>query len=210
MSKLRAILRYHTFPITKDELALRVFLLRQSRTSQIFKTEREQLEDFIKIVYKLILEEQRLHIINAVCRKRQFVSDHQKNQVPLPSHITKPEDLPNLFHTLLHHIEIVYKTRSENDERSTVHLKQSNLPRQVSSHREQLCQPGAQISIKWLLEELGDSGWKAGWYKAVVQAYEPETDKLTVVYPSEPGCVYTLGLSSMISSGKIKLIHTVI
>lgn len=59
-------------------------------------------------------------------------------------------------------------------------------------------------------EELGDSGWKPGWYKAVVQAYDTEEDTITVVYPSEPGCMYTMGLSSMITSKKIKSIHTVI
>ena len=215
VSKLRAILWHHAFPVTgtKDELALHVFLLRQSRTSHIFRNERNQLKDLIKIVDQLVLEERRLHINNTVCRKRQYASEYSTKQVPLPSHITKHEDLPNLFNPLLDYIDIVHQTRSENDDRSTVHLihrKEQSLPNKTSTFRQQLCQPGAQISVKWSSEELGDSGWKPGWYKAVVQAYDTEEDTITVVYPSEPGCVYTMGLSSMITSKKIKGIHTVI
>ena len=133
-------------------------------THHIFTNERKQLKDLIKIVDQLILEERQLHINNTVCRKRQYASEYSTKQAPLPSHTTKHEDLLN---PLLDYIDIIHKTRSENDDRSTVHLIHRNepsLPNKTSTFRQQLCQPGAQISLKWSSEELGDSGWKPGWY----------------------------------------------
>jgi len=50
---------------------------------------------------------------------------------------------------------------------------------------------GASIKVKWSTEEIGDSSWKPGWYKATVQSYDSKSDTLSVVYPSEPGCMYT-------------------
>ena len=54
-----------------------------------------------------------------------------------------------------------------------IHRNEPSLPNKTSTFR-QLCQPAAQISAKWSSEQLGDSGWKPGWYKAVVQAYDTE------------------------------------
>ena len=54
------------------------------------------------------------------------------------------------------------------------HRNEPSLPNKTSTFRQQLCQPAAQISAKWSSEQLGDSGWKPGWYKAVVQAYDTE------------------------------------
>ena len=53
-------------------------------------------------------------------------------------------------------------------------------------------QVGSKVKIRWTLEELGNSGWKPGWYVAYVQAYDDETDTLTVQYLSEPGCIIGL------------------
>ena len=50
--------------------------------------------------------------------------------------------------------------------------------------------------------------WKLGWYVAFVQAYNEEDDTLTLEYPSEPGCTYSIDLSSPIDSGNIKVVNT--
>ena len=49
VAKLRELLHYHRFPIlgTKDQLALRVYLLRHSQTAAITGREEEQIKDFI-------------------------------------------------------------------------------------------------------------------------------------------------------------------
>ncbi len=62
-------------------------------------------------------------------------------------------------------------------------------PTTDSSLKEQISQVGAKVKIKLPVEEIGDSGWKPGWYIAYVQAYGDETAILTV---QEPDCTYTL------------------
>ena len=63
VSTLRAILDFHGFPMvgTKEELALRVHLLRQGRSAGMFIQEENQLRNFIAIVQQLVIEEQRIH-----------------------------------------------------------------------------------------------------------------------------------------------------
>ncbi len=51
---------------------------------------------------------------------------------------------------------------------------------------------GSNLKIRWTSEELGDSGWKPGWYSAEVQSSKIKNDEITVVYVSEPDCVYTV------------------
>ena len=54
---------------------------------------------------------------------------------------------------------------------------------------DEICQIGTRIKVKWTKEEVGESGWKPGWYIAHVQGYDDE-DEITVIYPSEPDCIY--------------------
>ena len=79
-----------------------------------------------------------------------------------------------------------------------------------SSLKEKLCQVGAKVKIKWTVEEIGDSGWRSGWYIAYVQAYNDDTDTLTVQYPSEPGSTYRIELTPYIHKCQIQLVHAVI
>ena len=90
-----------------------------------------------------------------------------------------------MFNPLMRHLDAVRQHRVENDAKSTVQLKTYTVKPDL---REFVCTPGANIKIKLSAEEVGDSGWKPGWYKAIVQSYHSESDILTVVYPCEPGC----------------------
>lgn len=53
---------------------------------------------------------------------------------------------------------------------------------------------GAKVKVKWTVEEIGDSGWRPGWYVASIQLYDDETDRETLMYSSEPGCTYEIDL----------------
>lgn len=44
---------------------------------------------------------------------------------------------------------------------------------------ERLKAVGAKIQIKWDKEEVVGTGWRGGWYTAVVNLYCKETDELT-------------------------------
>lgn len=68
---------------------------------------------------------------------------------------------------------------------------------------DQVTEIGASISIKWTREEVKGSSWKAGWYGAEVQAFDPERDEITIIYKREPTVVYTECVTQLISEGKV-------
>ena len=51
------------------------------------------------------------------------------------------------------------------------------------SLKQQLVEIGAKIKVKWSLDEVGESGWKPGWYIAYVQGYDAESDIVTLQLP---------------------------
>ena len=75
---------------------------------------------------------------------------------------------------------------------------------------EKLKQVGAKIRVRWTPEEIGDSGRRVGWYVAYVQAYDDDSDTLTVEYVREPGCTYIIDLTSYVHKNKICLLKSVI
>ncbi len=64
--------------------------------------------------------------------------------------------------------------------------------------------------MKWNADEIGDSGWKPGWFVAYVQGYDTAEDTLTLHYPSERGCTYTVELTPLLLAGTIKLVQAVL
>ena len=78
------------------------------------------------------------------------------------------------------------------------------------SDLEKLKEVGAKVKVKWTVDEIGDSGWRPGWYVATIQSYSDETDRATLVYSSEPGCTYEIDLSTYINQKKIQLVRAVI
>ena len=69
---------------------------------------------------------------------------------------------------------------------------------------DQVTEIGASISIKWTRDEVKGSGWKAGWYGAEVQAFDPDRDEVTIIYKREPTVVYSECVTQLISEGKVK------
>ena len=50
----------------------------------------------------------------------------------------------------------------------------------------QITQTGFKIKVHWLREEMGDTGWRSGWYVATIHKHCEETDMLTTACMSEP------------------------
>ncbi len=213
VATLRAIMHCHGFPImgTKDELAIRTLLLRQGRSAAMFAREDKQLRDFINITEQLILDERKLHVSlsSHMYQQRTFSSISNlthKNEVQLPIHVRTIQDLPELFSPLLNDLNAITEVRTERDERTLIGTTQTKPGTSTEdSLREFLCTPGAVVKVKWSASDLGDSGWKPGWYKAVAQSYDSESDSLTITYPSEPGCIYSIDVSSSLGNGTLKL-----
>ena len=98
--------------------------------------------------------------------------------------------------------------REENDQGTLLHL--TGNPNDCVDCHDQICQIGSKVKVKWTIEEIGDSGWRAGWYTAYVQAYEEETDTVTLQYPIEPGCTYTMEVTPTFQQGRIQLVKAVL
>ena len=45
---------------------------------------------------------------------------------------------------------------------------------------EQITQVGSVVKVRWTAEEVGDSGWNPGWYKATVQNFDKDSDIITL------------------------------
>ncbi|KAL9977755.1 hypothetical protein ACROYT_G015195 [Oculina patagonica] len=56
----------------------------------------------------------------------------------------------------------------------------------VVSEMEGLFEVERKLNIKWAADEIGDSGWRPGWYVAKVQPASMDTKEISVVYLSEP------------------------
>ncbi len=210
VAKLREILHYHGFPVggNKDQLTLRVYLLRHGETAAITAREEEQIKDLVGIFKLLALAQRKLHLNSHTYQKRTFSTKTYQQSVPPPDNISICNS-HELFQPVLAHLENQRHRREEKDRSNTVHLV-TGKPTTEISLKEKISQVGAKVKIKWTVEEIGDSGWKPGWYIAYVQAYDDETDILTVQYPSEPDCTYTLELTPFIHNSKLQLVNAVI
>ena len=52
----------------------------------------------------------------------------------------------------------------------------------TDTQKEQITQVGSIVKVKWTAEEVGDSGWNPGWYKATVQKLYEDLDTITLKY----------------------------
>ena len=153
------------------------------------------------------MSQKKLQLNHHEYQHRTFATTSYQQFVPPPTNISSA-NLHKLFDSLVAHLDNQRGTREEKDHMSTVHLM-AGAPPTCSSIKERVSQVGAKVKIKWTLEEIGDSGWRPGWYLAYVQAYDDETDTLTVQYPSEPECIYTFELTPFIYKYKIQLVKAV-
>ncbi len=217
VSKLRAVLSSHAFPTmgNKEELVIRVFLLKENRVSAMFAREQGQFKELISIIEDLILAEREASSLQSACthtyRRRAFTQTTCSSKVQVPA----DGKLDGIFEPLLAHLAIVQETREEIFTKSVhcgvghVSSKDTMMNTDVEL-KEMMSQPGARIKVKWTKEQIGSSGWKPGWFTAVVQAYDYDDDTLTVTYPSEPGSVYTLELSTSLALKEVKLVKPVL
>ena len=209
VAKLKTILKAHNLPYlgSKDELVLRVIMLRHGRTKEAALKEKGQLKDLVKLAKELIMKQQSFHLTEHIYRVRKYGTHTSKTFVPMPSHITGNDDLSNLYNPLLDYIQ---------------HLKHDFTPScskpaslatptgddSSSSMKEQVSQTGAIIEVKWNASEVRGSGWKPGWYRAEVQGYCDDTDIVTLRYVSEPNECYEEELEQLLQQKKIKLLQS--
>ncbi|KAJ7391446.1 hypothetical protein OS493_018493 [Desmophyllum pertusum] len=74
---------------------------------------------------------------------------------------------------------------------------------------DEVTEIGAIIQVRWSKDDIKGTDWKAGWYFAEVQGFDPDEDTISIVYDKEPERVYQECVTAAISRGEIKLIKSV-
>ena len=213
VAKLREILHFHKLPLlgTKDQLSLRVYLLKHCQPAAVTAKEEEQIKDLVKIFKFLAFAQRKLQLSSHAYQKRTFTSKcHQAEFVSPPQRISITNS-HELFDPLVEHLDNMRQARKDSDSsQSSTTSYTTNPPPTSEVSQEEMKQVGAKVKIKWTADEIGDSGWRCGWYVAYVQAYDEETDNLTLEYLSEPGAIYIVDLTKYIHMEKIELVKAVL
>ena len=189
IAKLRSILKYHNLPPygVKDQLVVKVVLLRQGRTAAVSAREEKQLKDLIHMTNCLIHEQRYKKVTSHIYRKRTHTRVSIAHFVPTPVHVKSDSDLKHLFEPLLNQLDLLKQHRTELDCSAPLYQTKTNVE---ESNRELITEVGAKVKIHWTRDEIGTSGWRPGWYVATVQKYCPDSNIITVVYASEPNETY--------------------
>ena len=206
VNKLRSILLHHEVPPfgTKEQLIFKVYLLRHNRSAAVTTREENQIKDLIRMAKKVILEQRKLDLSTHVYRKRKYALRPNHHQfVPIPSTLNTESDLQSMFEPLLLKLEDLKQLREAHDEASPFHP-----PNAINTEglMERIAQTGAKVKIKWVNNELDNTGWKPGWYSATVHKYVRDTDMITITYASEPGVSYEEELLPLVANNKINLL----
>ena len=200
---------------------MRVYLLKHGKTDAIFRKEKRAFEDLIKICQELIFAELQCEISTTVTRThRTFQAVHptpRNLQGTIVQTIEKPivkppeniiiQDLTELFNPLLQYLYAAAQA-DEKCSAQTAGTTQAKILKYLvtTTLHDQITQIGSIIKVKWTKNEIGNTGWRPGWYKAQVQSYCVDTDEVELVYTSEPTCIYTMEVSPAISLGTVQLV----
>ncbi len=122
--------------------------------------------------------------------------------ITVPLNIRTEADLIVMLELLLTYITAAHEDKIAKDKSNTVNFVVSPSPMGTTDDgdalKEQIANVGARVKVKWTPEQIGDSGWKPGWYV------------ITLQYVSEPGSTYTEELTPILSDGSIKLVQAVL
>ena len=64
---------------------------------------------------------------------------------------------------------------------------------------------GSEVLVKWTKEEIGDSGWRPGWFLAEVQDSNLANDWIKVEYKSERCHIYKIEVLTALANNKLKM-----
>lgn len=208
-AQMKYILQYHGLLIrgNRDELILRLSLLKNGQYRYAFYQEQNEIVRTIKDGETLILAERMDYLSHPddIYRKRTYSSaDQTKSSCSIPGLYTL-QNLHELFKKLKDYLSIVKKLNSEKGEQLKMNTTNNVKAGSMEVDEEHIFVVGTKVKVKWSGKDLLGSGWKAGWYVAYVKSSDPLKDQIVVEHVIEPGCFYTLDVSPMIAEGSLKL-----
>lgn len=213
IARIRYILNYHGITVcgTKEELVLRLFLVCHGKYHLCFEQEENEILRTIRLAEEILQEEKRQFVLNRddVYRKRTYTTKKSESQLQVPYN-TNFENMQRIFEPVKNYVQILRKIRIEKStELSNAIIGNTsytqNQPATNHEEYEDYFSIGTKIKVRWTKDEIGDSGWRCGWYTAQVQEGHLEEDVIQVLYFSEPECVYSVCVSEYLALGKLKL-----
>lgn len=78
------------------------------------------------------------------------------------------------------------------------------------SEIEEFHEVGCKVKVRWSKEEIGDSGWRSGWYVGEVQQSDPDNDEIKVVFQAEPDATYSYEVTSCLAYGCLQMVKSVL
>ncbi|KXJ18944.1 hypothetical protein AC249_AIPGENE25645 [Exaiptasia diaphana] len=218
--RLKEILRYHNLLTcgTKDELILRVGMLKAGRRYLAFQREFKGLSNLISITKKVVNVQKNLwacKLENDIVMKREYstpsgpsltskrprenasrLSLEMRSEVPVPDDIAWG-DLENMFSSLENELHLC---KSQTRKIETM----KSVPKARDNFIDKIKIKGKRLLVHWTKEEIGSTGWKQGWYAGVVKG-EEEGNVILVEFEKEQGEVYKYNLNDKETRNKIKL-----
>ncbi|CAB4038821.1 Hypothetical predicted protein [Paramuricea clavata] len=214
--KLREILRFHNILDcgTKDELAIRVGTLRAGRTHLVFQNEIHAIQDIINATKTLIRRQKEHHLTDPVVihRIRKFLTPttaslnmirprdsasasakQNGKRLEVPEEVTL-ETLDEVFRPIEDELLVYIGVDSV-----------ENAPEIVAGLLDAIRTVGVRILARWSKEEIGDSGWKTGWYVGSVLKHNKERDTIEVEFDTEANVIYTYKVDEDVKANKIRL-----
>ena len=132
-----------------------------------------------------------------------------RSSLPVPEWIKCPGDLHNIFEPLERYIN--NGINKSNTACLSVPLSVENCVNfndaEDESTYDAYFEIGTRIRVRWTKHEIGDSGWRSGWYVAEVQGSNILEDTIEVVYISEPESIYTIEVTEFLGQGNLQLIQ---
>ena len=195
VSNLKQILHFHNIPTlgNKDQLVLRVLAVRTGTTHLLFQRELQALEDLTEAAKMAVREEIKACALTSkvVYRERAF-----KRETTSSLNEKRPRESLSKLATIFHEIRsLIGTTREVNNQK----CDQDNL--------KAITTPGTRVAVLWTKTD-NMSGWKPGWYTAVVRGYKEELDEVTIEYSSEHGKRYVMSVSDNVKKGNLKVLKT--
>lgn len=176
--RLREILRYHNVLDcgTKDELVVRVGMVKGRRKYLAFHQESEAIWNIITATRNIIIAQESLYLEDptVIHKRRNFTSkcgpsiqkerprdsasiphQNQKTRLPVPQGLSF-DNIDDALIPLSDELALYQKSRHE-DVKSI-----SNGP--LQNLQDAMRSVGARVKILWEKDEVQTSGWRVGWY----------------------------------------------
>ncbi len=223
--RLHKVLKFHNISSrgNKDQLVLKVALLRSGRKRFIHHNEKQHAKQLMHAVQNLISEQIKLDTsVPRKIIKRKYESPiepevsvkeprkmasiqsmYTKSTLKVPTDLITLSTIGDMLKPL--HWEILNIDKKVGGLGMDKNLDVKEPESEVNDEYEQFFEIGIRVMVKWTQKDVGKLGWNPGWYVAEVQESSIENDWIKVEYSSEPESIYKIDVTSELANGTLKL-----